>query len=340
VDRCLLVLPSVRTAYCRPPTVFGAFLFTVQVTDSSVPPKTAPPITALLVNRFPVPRHAIADGPLRCRLQQPAASHWWNTTLLITLTSGVFPSGWGLRITSSAALLRRPVLTPLLPGHGFLGAPQSATVTLTLGVTTPLAITTTLCPAASSIPLTAPRSQRQGGSGQYSSAYCKYFASRPRHGFARCDQRDSDADGNVNFTVVAVRPSLPPQTFTQPESITITNPVRRPHDHQYQHEHSSDGGTACCAPPQYRGDGLGGAPMPTSRELSLIARPCPGASGQGNLTARRTLPESPRYERDREQRRMGLQSEASAAAQPRPLVIFKVPSATSSMWRGTAIREA
>jgi len=31
--------------------------------------------------------------------------------------------------------------------------------------------------------------------------------------------------GTFNFTVVAFDQSLPPQTFTQPESITITNPV-------------------------------------------------------------------------------------------------------------------
>jgi len=79
------------------PTVFGAFLFTVQVADSSVPPKTATTNYALLVNPFfqflgtqlPTAFSGVAySNPLPLIGGTPPYSS--------TLTSGVFPSGLGL----------------------------------------------------------------------------------------------------------------------------------------------------------------------------------------------------------------------------------------------------
>src|SRR5260370_16123911 len=210
------------------PTVFGAFLFTVQVTDSSVPPKTATTNYALLVNPFfqffgtqlQTALSGVAYGsPLPLIRGTPPYSS--------TLTSGVFPLGLGLaNDVISGTTTAAGTYTLTFQATDSSVPPQSATGTLTLGVTTPLAITTTTLP---------------GGvlNSSYSATIATLWGLRPifiaptsntlppglamdLHGVISGTPTQT---GTFSFIVVAVHQSFAPQTFTQPESITITNPA-------------------------------------------------------------------------------------------------------------------
>jgi len=207
------------------PTVFGAFLFTVQVTDSSVPPKTTTATYALLVNPFfQFFGTQLATAFSGVAYSNPLPLIGGTPPYSSTLTSGVFPSGLGLAndvisgITTAAG-----TYTLTFQATDSSVPPQSATGTLTLGVTTPLAITTTTLPGGV---LNSPYSGTIATSGGLGTIIIGPTANAlppglamDLHGVIRGTPTQT---GTFTFTVVAFDQSLPPQTFTQPESITIT----------------------------------------------------------------------------------------------------------------------
>jgi len=210
------------------PTVFGAFAFTVQVTDSSAPPKTTTATYALLVNpvfqflgtQLPTALSGVAyNNPLPLIGGTPPYSS--------TLSSGVFPSGLTLaNNVISGTTTAFGTFTLTFQATDSSVPPQSATGTLTLGVTTPLAITTTTLPDGVLNSLYSATIATSGGLGTIVIAPTANALppglTMNLHGVISGTPTQT---GTFSFIAVAFDQSLPPQTFTQPESITITNPA-------------------------------------------------------------------------------------------------------------------
>ncbi len=210
------------------PTAFGAFAFTVQVTDSSVPAQTSTITYALLVNPF--------FQFLGTQLPTAFSGVAYTGSLPIvggtapyasTLTGGVLPAGLTLAnntITGTTTALGAYPLTFQATDSSV--PPQSTTGTLTLGVTTPLTITTTTLPNGALNSSYSATIATSGGLGTIiiapTASALPPGLTMDLHGVISGTPTQT---GTFNFSVVAIDQSLPPQTFTQAESITVTTAV-------------------------------------------------------------------------------------------------------------------
>jgi len=134
VDRCLLYYPQSERHTVRHSHCFRCFLFTVQVTDSSVPRRPAPPINALLVNPFfqflgTQLQTASPVSPTAARCLSLVEHHPTHPRLPLEY----FHRGWGLRIRHQRHYYAAGTYTLTFQATDSSVPPQSATVTLTLG---------------------------------------------------------------------------------------------------------------------------------------------------------------------------------------------------------------
>ena len=210
------------------PTTFGAFAFTVQVTDSSVPPKTGTSTFVLLVSpifQFFGPQLPTALSGVAYSNSLPIIGG--TSPYSSTLTVGVLPAGLNLAnntISGTTTALGNYSLTFQATDSSV--PPQTTTGTLTLGVTTPLTITTSTLPNGA---LNSSYSATIASSGGLGSILFGPTSNTLPPGLTMSTQGvisgTPTQTGTFSFGVLAVDQSLPPQTFTQPESITVTTAV-------------------------------------------------------------------------------------------------------------------
>lgn len=209
------------------PTQFGAFTFTAQVTDGSKPtPKTGTFTYALVVlpqfQFFPLELTTAFSGTAYSASLPIVGGTPPYTS---TLTGGILPAGLTFAngtISGTTTALGTYSLTFQATDSSV--PPQSTTATLTLGVTTPLAITTTTLPNGALGSSYSGTIATSGGLGTIVVGPTTTTGLPPGLVFNPNGviSGTPTQTGTFSFTVEAVDQSLPPQTATQPESVTIT----------------------------------------------------------------------------------------------------------------------
>jgi 6-phosphogluconolactonase (cycloisomerase 2 family) len=217
------------------PTQFGAFPITVQVTDSSVPAKSATITYGLIV----LPQLQFLGNQLVTAFSGTP----YNNSLplvggtapyTITLTMGTLPAGLVFTPASSTFPTGQISGTTTVVGNYTLTfqatdssvPPQSTTGTLTLGVTTPLTITTTTLPNGSLGASYSAAISTTGGIGTVT--FVPPSGARPPGvtiGYQGVLSGIPTSTGTFAFTVLGFDQSFPPQTASQTYTLTITTAV-------------------------------------------------------------------------------------------------------------------
>ncbi|HET8925758.1 MAG TPA: kelch repeat-containing protein [Candidatus Acidoferrum sp.] len=210
------------------PTQFGGFAFTVQVTDSAVPPKTASFTYALVVlpqfQFFPLQMATALSGtPYTGNLPLVGGTLPYTSML----TAGTLPAGLTFTNgTVSGTTTALGTYTLTFQATDSSVPPRSATGTLTLPVTTPLAITTTTLPNGS---LGASYSAPIATTGGFGTIVLSPTAGNFPPGLIPAIQGALSgiptATGTFTFTLTAVDQSIPPQTASMSYTVTISTSV-------------------------------------------------------------------------------------------------------------------
>jgi N-acetylneuraminic acid mutarotase len=217
------------------PTQFGAFPITVQVTDSSVPPKSATITYGLIV----LPQLQFLGNQLVTAF---SGTPYNNSLLLvggtapytITLAAGTLPAGLVFTPASSTFPTGQINGTTTAVGNYTLTfqatdssvPPQSTTAALTLGVTTPLTITNSTLPNGSLGASYSATVSTTGGLGTL--VFGVASGSLPpgvTMGFQGVLSGIPASTGTFSFTVLGFDQSFPFQIATQSYTLTITTAV-------------------------------------------------------------------------------------------------------------------